>query len=87
LPEQRQEFIKIEGGLITGGEVVFEDSSLFSELPKISLTPVTNQTVSVGILERSTTGFKYKVMIKTGWFRWRNRTGSIPVIWIAIQEK
>lgn len=87
MPEDTGELIRIEGGIITGGKVVFDDPNLFTELPKISILPVTSRIVSVSLINRTTQEFTYKVMAKIGWWRWRNRTTTIPVIWLAIQEK
>lgn len=86
MPEKRQEFIKIEGGICQTGEVIFEDSNLFTEFPKISLTPITNQIALTILINRTLTGFEYRVKVRV-WWRWRDRTTEIPVIWIAIQEK
>lgn len=84
--EKRTEFIKIEGGKTIGGKVVFDDPDFFTELPKISILPITKEIVSVSLIKRSTKGFTYKVMIKK-WWRWKNETKEIPILWLAIQEK
>jgi len=86
MPEVRGEAIKIEGGVITGGKVVYDDPNLFTELPKISLTPVTNKIALATLTKRTLTEFKYRVRTLTG-KKWKDETNKISIIWIAIQEK
>lgn len=87
MPEVRSETIKIEGGIILGGEVIYDNPSLFTELPKLSLTPIFDDVVTISIISRNLIGFIYKVMYRWKGILWRNGTNTIPVIWIAIQER
>lgn len=85
MPERRQEFVKVEGGIITGGTVVFDVP--FTQIPKAVITPITNEIVSATITGGNQNGFTYKVRRRASIFSWVDATNTIPVVWIAIQEK
>ena len=86
MPEVRGEAIRIEGGITTGGKVIFDDPNLFTELPKVSLTPVTNKIALVSLIKRTLTELEYKVSTLKG-KKWKDETNKISIIWLAIQEK
>lgn len=88
MPERRLEAIKVEGGVGIGGKVVFDDPYLFTKTPKISIIAKTTKIVLVTLTSRSKTNFKYKIrQWNQAQGKWKNKTSTIKVIWLAIQEK
>lgn len=75
----------VEVGVETGGVVVYDEPN-FTKAPIPVVTPLTNQTVLATVTSYSKTGFTYVVKARVFW-RWRDRTNNISVLWIAIEEQ